>query len=81
MISDKKFLLPKVTNIIKILINTLNKNNSKFDSDRNKRKIELLAIKLPNNNLQNGTTSFNTIFVASNIKKSKKKLMKKTRSK
>ena len=43
--------------------------------------MELLAAKLPSINLQKGTTSFNAILVANKIMKSKKKLMKKTKSK
>ena len=79
--SDKKFLLPKVVKMITMLISTLSKNNSKLVSDRNKRNMELLAAKLPSINLQKGTTSFNAILVANKIMKSKKKLMKKTKSK
>ena len=79
--SDKKFLLPKVVKMITMLISTLSKNNSKLVSDRNKRNMELLAAKLPSLNLQKGTTSFNAILVANKIMKSKKKLMKKTKSK
>ena len=81
MMSDKKFLLPKVVKMITMLISTLSKNNSKLVSDRNKRNMELLAAKLPSINLQKGTTSFNIILVANKIMKSKKKLMKKTKSK
>ncbi len=81
MMSDKKFLLPKVVKMITMLISTLSKNNSKLVSDRNKRNMELLAAKLPSINLQKGTTSFNAILVANKIMKSKKKLMKKTKSK
>ena len=81
MMSDKKFLLPKVVKMITMLISTLSKNNSKLVSDRNKRNMELLAAKLPSINIQKGTTSFNAILVANKIMKSKKKLMKKTKSK
>ena len=81
MMSDKKFLLPKVVKMITMLISTLSKNNYKLVSDRNKRNMELLAAKLPSINLQKGTTSFNAILVANKIMKSKKKLMKKTKSK
>ena len=81
MMSDKKFLLPKVVKMITMLISTLSKNNSKLVSDRNKRNMELLAAKLPSINLQKGTTSFNAILVANKIMKSKKKLMKKTKTK
>ena len=66
---------------MKTLTTTLIRNNSKLDSDRNKRKIELLATKLAKNILHKGTTSFSTNFVANKIIKSKKKLTKKTKSK
>ena len=69
MMSDKKFLLPKVVKMITMLISTLSKNNSKLVSDRNKRNMELLAAKLPSINLQKGTTSFNAILVANKIMK------------
>ena len=57
---------------MKTLTTTLIRNNSKLDSDRNKRKIELLATKLPKNILHKGTTSLSTNFIDNKIIKSKK---------
>ena len=56
-------------------------NNIKFESDRNKRKIVRLPKKLPKTILLIEVVSFKTNLVAYKIKKSKKKLMKKTKSK
>ena len=63
------------------LITIFTINKPKLESDRNKRKIEQLAKRLPKAILQRGVASFTTNFVASKIIKSKKKLMKKTKSK
>lgn len=73
--------LPKVIKIITTLIASLNKSKQKLDSDRNKRKIVRLPNKLPKTILLQEVVSFNTSFVVYKIKKSKKKLMKKTKSK
>lgn len=73
--------LPKVTNIIKILIITLRSNNLKEDKGKNRSISEMVPTRLPNNNLFKEIILFNILLVPKRSRKSKKKLIIKTKSK
>lgn len=76
-----KFLLPKVTNIIKILIIILKKNNEREFKSINSKNTEVDATRLPSNKRRSLIIFFNILLVPYNKIKSKKKLRINTKSK
>ena len=75
------FFVPNVTIIIRTLTIIFNNSNFIDDKFKNKKNIVIVPVRLPNTNLFKDNTLFNILLVPYNSKKSKKKLIIKTKSK